>query len=48
MWPQVLYTDENLFSFPVIQNSQNDQIWNYSKDSVPAERFTSFKEEKPA
>ena len=43
--PQVLSTDEKLFAFQAIHNSQNDRTWIESKDSV---HQTSFRRQKPA
>ena len=48
MWPQVLWKDEKLFTVQAIHNSQNDWMWIESKDSVPVERQTSFRRQKPA
>ena len=48
MWPQVLWTDEKLFTVQAIHNSQNDRIWIESKDLVPFECRTSFRRQKPA
>ena len=47
-WPQVLWTDEKLFTVQTIHNSLNDRIWIEFKDSVPFERQTSFRRQKPA
>ena len=47
-WPQVLWTDEKLFTVQAINNSQNDRIWIESKDSVPFEDQTLFRRQKPA
>jgi len=46
--PQVLWTDEKLFTVQAIHNAQNDRIWIENKDSVPAEQQTSFRRQKPA
>ena len=48
MWPQVLWTDEKLFTVQAIYNSQNDWIWIESKDSMPDECRISFRRQKPA
>ena len=48
MQPQVLWTDEKLFTDQAIHNSQNNPNWIKSKDSVPVERPTSFRRQKPA
>ena len=40
--------DEKIFTIQAIHNSQNDRIWIESKDSVPFERRTSFRRQKPA
>ena len=48
MWPQVLWTDEKLFTVHAIHNSQNDWIWIESKDSVPVEHQTLFRRQKTA
>ena len=45
---QVLWTDENLFNVQAIHNSQNDQSWIESKDSVNFECQTSFRRQNPA
>ena len=39
---------EKLFTVQAIHDSQNDQIWIESKDSVPFEHQTSFRRQKPA
>ena len=46
--PTVLWTDEKLFTIQGIHNSQNDRIWTKNKESVPVERRTSFRRQKPA
>jgi len=46
--PTVLWTDEKLFTVQAIHNPQNDRIWTENKDSVPVERRTSFRRQKPA
>ena len=48
MQPQVLWTNEKLFTVQAIHNSQTDQIWIESKNSVPVECQASFRRQKPA
>ena len=48
MWPQVLWTDEKLFTVQAIHNHQNDRIWIPNKDMVPVERCSSFRRQKPS
>ena len=47
-WPQVLWTDEKLFTVQAIHNHQNDRIWIPNKDMVPVERCSSFRRQKPS
>ena len=46
--PQVLWTDEKLFTVQAIHNHQNDRIWIPNKDMVPVERCSSFRRQKPS
>ena len=48
MRPQVLWTDEKLFTVQAIHNHQNDRIWIPNKDMVPVERCSSFRRQKPS
>ena len=48
IWPQVLWTDEKLFTVQAIHNRKNDRIWIKSKDSRLFECQTSFRRQKPA
>ena len=48
MQPQVLWTDEKLFTVQAIHNHQNDRIWIPNKDMVPVERCSSFRRQKPS
>ena len=45
--PQVLWTDEKLFTVQAIHNHQNDRIWIPNKDMVPVERCSLFRRQKP-
>ena len=46
--PQVLWTDEKLFTVQAIHNHQNYRIWIPNKDMVPVERCSSFRRQKPS
>ena len=46
--PQVLWTNEKLFTVQAIHNHQNDRIWIPNKDMVPVERCGSFRRQKPS
>jgi len=46
--PQVLWTDEKLFTVQAIHNAQNDRKWLKNKNSIPVEQRTSFRRQKPA
>ena len=48
MQPQVLWTDEKLFTVQAIHNHQNDRIWIPNKDMVPVKRCSSFRRQKPS
>ena len=44
----ILWTDEKLFTVQAIHNTQNDRNWIESRNSIPVERRTSFRRQKPA
>ena len=46
--PQVLWTDEKLFTVQAVHNHQNDRIWLLDINMVPVERRSSFRRQKPA
>ena len=46
--PQVLWTDEKLFTVQAVHNHQNDRIWLPDINMVPVERRSSFRRQKPA
>ena len=46
--PQVLWTDEKLFTVQAVHNHQNDRIWLPDINMVPVERCSSFRRQKPA
>ena len=46
--PQVLWTDEKLFTVQAVHNHQNDRIWLPDINMVPVERHSSFRRQKPA
>ena len=48
MQPQVLWTDEKLFTVQAVHNHQNDRIWLPDINMVPVERRSSFRRQKPA
>ena len=41
--PQVLWTDEKLFTVQAVHNHQNDRIWLPDINMVPVERRSSFR-----
>ena len=45
--PQVLWTDEKLFTVQAVHNHQNDRIWLPDINMVPVERRSSFRRQKP-
>ena len=46
--PQVLWTDEKLFTVQAVHNHQNDRIWLPDINMVPVERRSFFRRQKPA
>ena len=46
--PQVLWTDEKLFTVQAVHNHQNDRIWLPDINMVPVEHRSSFRRQKPA
>ena len=46
--PQVLWTDEKLFTVQAVHNHQNDRIWLPDINMVPVECCSSFRRQKPA
>ena len=46
--PQVLWTDEKLFTVQAVHNHQNDRIWLPDINMVPVERRSSFRRQKLA
>ena len=46
--PQVLWTDEKLFTVQAVHSHQNDRIWLPDINMVPVERRSSFRRQKPA